>query len=461
VDKPRSYNSRLRKNQKQGDPDVNEIADLDAEIARIASDPARKQAFELFANGRLADGLKCLTPYPHGWEDSQRIDESSPLWDDKRLLDALTGKFIDGDDDLSLFEKACSQIDLWGASPLEVALRKGTIEAFERALDEVCSPQRRFETAGRELGKGWSSLRFREFMGMSSFSSQGEKFDSLISLAVLLGKSEAAAMMIWKGWNSLTEGRAEPLIWAIQQKTKKNPEKTAAWMQVDPELLLDIPRLLLDHMNLEEAFSNIFKNARKPEPLRKKAMALLDKNPPISHIALGVATRKGDIELLNRLFTQGGDPNCGSHMDTPVLAMLSSNELSTEALQLWLDAGANPMVGSPSPLFKWASYGRDGLIRQAIEKSACPVKLVYEHDGNFYSPPLAMALSRGHVELAKWMIEEQGCSLDHFGENNEETCRSYASGDTLAKLTAFLENASLRNKHKVALSAPRPRETGL
>ena len=126
---------------------MNEIADLDAEIARIASDPARKQAFELFADGRLADGLKCLTPYPQGCKDPKNIDESSSAWEDKRLLDALMSKFIDGDDDLSLFEKACSQIDLWGASPLEVALRKGTIEAFERALDEICSPQRRFETA--------------------------------------------------------------------------------------------------------------------------------------------------------------------------------------------------------------------------------------------------------------------------------------------------------------------------
>lgn len=119
------------------------------------------------------------------------------------------------------------------------------------------------------------------------------------------------------------------------------------------------------------------------------------------------------------------------------------------------------MVGSPSPLYKWASYGRDDLIRQAIEKSACPVKLVYEHDGNFYSPPLAMAMSGGHVELAKWMIEEQGCSLDHFGENDDETCRSYASGDTLAKLTAFLENSSLQNKHKVAISARKPDRSGL
>jgi hypothetical protein len=453
---------------------VYEIGDRNKEIERIASCPARKEAFEMFAEGRLSDGLKCLTPYPGSVSKPEKVEESQGCWEDERLFTALMNDFFDQKDDerdLSFFDKANQQVDLWGASPLEVALRRGTSETFRRALDEVCSPKRRFEIAGRQLGKGWTSLQIREFAGGTRFFSRSSSFDSLIFLAMLLGKSEEQAMMLGKGWHTLADGGADYLISQTQALISDKPEKTAAWMDVDIERLNEIPSQLVTLMNLEKSLIDACKSARTSQILIRKASEALDNNPPVGSSPLLAATHKNELELLARLFKQGGNPNAVDATGVPVFAAINLKNLSSEALQIWLNAGANPMSCEPkvpfghrefiSALYNWCLHGRLDLISQAIKSEVCPVKFVFEHKGDFYSPPLAAALKRGHVDLAKWLIEEQGCSLDHFGELSGKTCRSYALGKTKAHLTALLEESAMRNKHKAALSTPRPPIGGL
>lgn len=445
---------------------VEEIVDLDAEIARVASNPTRKQALDLFAEGRLADGLKCLKPYPQGWADSMSIEESRGFWEDTHLNNAIVSIFYDTND-LSLFGKANFQIELWGASPLEIALRKGTPEAFERALDEACSPKRRFETAGKDIGRGWSSLTFRELVNGTNFFGVGKGFDSLFLLALLLGKTDAANLIIRKGWHSLTNEGSLNLLDKIKAQARENTDETVAWMQIDAARLTEAASRLNGVWKLEEMMNDDFDSTRRKDTLLKKTEGLLAQNAPVNYFSLGVATEKNALELLNKLFEHGGDPNCRYHTGIPMLASLDSKKLSSEALQIWLDYGANPSLGEnpsepfgnrrcPSAIYEWVSEGRLDLIRQATKNAACSVKLFNEVDGDFYSLPLVLALARSHVELAKWMIEEQGCSLEHFGENSNTTCRSYASDKTLAKLTALLHETALRNKHKDALSKPRP-----
>jgi len=138
-----------------------------------------------------------------------------------------------------------------------------------------------------------------------------------------------------------------------------------------------------------------------------------------------------------------------------MLARVESSALSEQALQAWLDYGANPTRGfdsdspfgdgmNPSALYQWTWEGRFDLVRQAVERAACPVPLHYKAYSQTYAPLLAVALARNHVDLAVWMILEQGCELDHLDDAEGRPCREFGKGDAFAEVVSRIERVDFK-----------------
>lgn len=448
--------------------------DPERDIAALAAYAPRRDAVRMVVEGRIGDYLKWARGdgFVAAWgtpmeERSASVDEESEIPLDSALEERFWQRVKDIEGALNqlcreqeLVEIASAAIPHFGASPLEIALRSGNFDVFERVLRHLCRPERTFARGyDGERGGGWTTLKPR-LQRVRSTEAEIElhlafrKPDMpLLLLAVLLGDFMAANLMLQQGWapeGGWAYGDLINAVGRIHQAIKKDPAFEDVVVTT-----LDIPRGTLDaatdwlvkRANLAGELKELF-GETDDTAVRDKALKLLDQGAPVGYYPLAVTTENNDLDMLRRLFAVGANPNCQYKTGVAMLARIDAKTLTPEALQIWLDAGANPTHGmdsgapfggglNPSALSSWAWEGRRDLIEQATTKAAAPVPLSYQADGNIYAPLLATALSRGHLELAVWLICKQGLSLDHLHDwDGGEPCRNYATPEFLAQVEA-------------------------
>jgi len=98
---------------------------------------------------------------------------------------------------------AVREIELWGASPLEIALVKGSPEAFEQALSYWVDPKLRFATGETVQQPIWWTMIFRIYANYELCADLEpmdlEAGQTLLLLALMLGKTEQAEAMVRSG----------------------------------------------------------------------------------------------------------------------------------------------------------------------------------------------------------------------------------------------------------------------
>lgn len=449
------------------------------DIAALAAYAPRREAIRLIIEGHIDDYLKWARGdgfvAARGTTMEKRgasvdLESEIPLdgalrtriW---RSADGIEGALEQIQHEQEFVGIASEAIPYFGASPLEIALRSGNFAGIECVVRYLTSPKMTFARGYHGTrGGGWKTL----YSGLRRASSTeaGVKLQvdfskpdtPLILLAVLLGDLRSANLMLQLGWAPEGEWAYGDLcssVSRIQQEIKKDPAfedvVTAAF---------DIPRgttgaatnWLLKRANLSQELEDLFDEADYAA-IREKVMKLLVQGTHVGYYPLSVATENNDLEMLRRLFAAGANPNCRYKTGVAMLARIDAKRLTPEALQIWLDAGANPTHGmdsdtpfgdglNPSALSAWAWNGRRDLIEQAVEKAVSPVPLSYQYEGNTYAPLLATALSQGHLDLAFWLVSKKGLSLDALDDGNGEACRDFATPEFLAQAEAAVAGES-------------------
>jgi hypothetical protein len=348
------------------------------------------------------------------------------------------------------------------STPLQFLVEAGSVEALDAALALWSSPAERFARGFEEPEYGWNFVT-KTLEPDRIFAAMRRLPLWLLAFALLLGRFEHADAMVRHGY-----GTDDVWVW--------DEWRVAIWKLKDRrDALRDIlgAEPLVDEAcewvrNRQQALNELDKAMEAKEwtpEASAKAMELLDRNVAPGPDHLAAATEHGDRELLLKMFAQGGDPNCRYKTGVPMLARMDSKELTPELLQIWLDAGARPTMGPhadepfghgmcPSALYQWVWEGATELVIQACSKAADPVELRLSSDGKPWSPLLALALSRGHRELVRWMIEEKGCSLEDLADDGESPCSEYGAQETKDFAFAMQERRELMSDPAPSTAPP-------
>lgn len=462
------------------------------DVASLAAYEPRAQALRWLAEGRIeeyldwAAGDGYLAAYGRPDEHPQlsgraahRNALSSSLSLDWALIDERGDLLNTAGTRLAL-----DSIELFGASPLEMVLALGSPDAFERALSYWTDPKAQFDAPRqRDRLNLSSSLMLYRSLANAKTLAMGNEFPRhghfLLLHAVLLGKFEQAEGLVrlglspadssewdecadaWRILASLADADLEEVSGFPREKLREAHK----WFQAKSRLAADLDNALKLPEQLEGKDL-----AAAREQAAQKAMALLDQGAPVGAFALSRASAWGDLALLERMFKSGANPNQRSGSGVPLLALVDSSKLTEPVLQMWLDYGANPTMGPgaespfgsgmcPSPLYQWAFEGKLDLIKQAATRAVGHVPLRFtDNRGNTYAELLAVALWKGHVELAHWLIAEGGCRLDDLEEDRGEPCSAMAKPDVLAKVIALLDKDAVSGSARIPVDLKEERQ---
>lgn len=331
---------------------------------------------------------------------------------------------------------ACQEVDHYGESPLEIALRECDAPTFAKALNHLTEPARNFAAGknSRIRGSGWTSFKTRLYLAEMDIFPQISLNDSftadLIALALILGKTEHAEVCLRKGWVP-DDGETLSGIGRSMNAVKAlGPEFAKQVLQIENPKWDEAKKWLYDKEKLGGALDDVLEEFQKREDWRKQAVDILDKSPPISAYALTQATVIGDLNLLQRLFELGGNPNATLTSGMQVLCGASKTSITPEIARLWLERGANPThhpsseepFGSefnPSVLRQWACMGRVDLFMLAKELAAGALAFHYPHGRKNYSPLLAETILQNHDDLTVWLYKEGGIPLRTRDESDD------------------------------------------
>jgi hypothetical protein len=458
------------------------------DIAALAAYQPRQAAIQMIIDGRIDDYFVWAQDKSHFavWGEPvdgtlSRPDETSAFPVDDELLgriyDSTTGLRSHNRKQkrLKLWDEATKAIPYFNASPLEIALRSGCMTSLEVLLKRLTSPEKRFADGRNGVrGEGWASLLFRskalltdeeDNLSLVEWGCSSSNLKPLIMLACLLGNFEAAALMQRHGWAPNNEFEYADLYALLNQAGQAFTE--APELEDLVALKLDIPKGTFNQAGdwlwncgqMASKLEDLFGEKKDYPGIREKVFALLDEGAPVGYFSLAVATEHNDLEMLRRLFDSGGDPNAVYRTGWSILAKINSKKLSAEALQIWLDRGSSPInhmdADSPydlSALVQWAWEGRLDLIRQSVDQAAGPVPLTYERNIQLddddspkvvktFSPLLASALSKGHLELVVWLLRDKKLSLDDWDDwdgGRWEPCHTFASTTFLSEVKTAL-----------------------
>jgi hypothetical protein len=351
------------------------------------------------------------------------------------------------------------------ASPLEIVLRTAGADAFARAVDAMADPKRTFLLPPGEIGGGWTSPLERPYPKgkgkAASDEARGTMAASrcdLLGLALILGKTGQAVHMVRRGWapRGYQWGKFRDDMEEAADRAPKAVAALAGLPEADFGAALDwVDGVRWRGGRIDDSFE-----PRKNDPLNiRELRGLLERGADVDGFCLYQALLNGDAERIGLLLENGASPNALVGIGVPLLARIDSKRLTPESLQACLDAGAWPGLPPgaefdfgdgmmPSPLYQWAFDGRLDLIAQAVERAAGPVPVLYEAkdgDGEIqtWCPLLAVALSRGHAEIADWLISK-GASLDHLDDESGDPCGSFASAETMARLGEIMAERAER-----------------
>lgn len=452
------------------------------DIAALARYAPRKQAIEWILDGRIEDYLD--------WELSDgyvaAVGETAPkaserdrrraLFSPMRLDSALSNERFHGLPDSYLSKgdlAARSSIDYFLESPMVIALRGGSDAAFEKCIAAWGSPVRRFSDVDDYGLMAVISFPFVDF-NSPSFRAilrivKGAYWDLLL-LALMLGRTDRAEAMVRCGMCP-----TDNMEWASFH------DRVINWKQTDSRTVSSISQV--DHVEWKPITDWSWRKVMLAQELDEEldrsrhsgsvdAMAagqiileFVEKGASIGYMELANATEWGRLDLLRKLFASGGDPNIRYKTGISTLARMNQEKLTPEAVKVWLEAGANPLfcrereiieVSSLSlgALYNFAWSGRLDLVQICCETACGPVPLSHDHDGVRYSPFLAVALSKGHKDLAVWMIDQKGCRLDDLDPDTESPCRKLASPELLGEVNAEVQRIAMRGDREIRAGKP-------
>lgn len=343
---------------------------------------------------------------------------------------------LDLQDDDAKTSAATSKVPWSLASPLEIALRldkPGSVAALCEVLKENT-----FRRGYNILGGGWTSWIALDRKDRESIPWGSEKlFGSLLALCLLNHDWESYRKLILAGFNEEQvncflflgpekEHMEDPFPRVLQHFGAIHPKFSNEAMEFLKQRADSYSRL----QELCESREGLDASAAKA--WRAQVKNVLRESPWIDYWPLFVATENREWGLLKQLFQQGGDPNCRYKTGVPGLARVST-ALTPKGLQIWLDAGANPIMGfdgdepygtemCPSPLYEMVWERQLKFVRQMVENTRGNVPLQYEREGKVYSPMLALAVSRKASEVVKWLLEK-GVSPDACDEQSGKSIR--------------------------------------
>lgn len=452
------------------------------DIAALASYAPRKQAIEWILDGciedyldwELSDGYVAAEgkPAPRSSERDRRRALFKPM----QLDNVLAFDRSDGllDSKLSQADLAAhSTIDHFLESPMMIALRSGSDAAFERCLETWGSPARRFFDVDdygvlEVMSVSFVNYKSPNLSAIIEFG-RGAYWDLLI-LAFMVGKPDRAEAMVRCGMCP-----TDSMEWASFH------DRVVKWKKADSNVVSHFVRVgqvdwkpIIDwawkKVELTQELDDELDRVRRSESSEAMAagqviMEFVERGATVGYMELANATQWGNLDLLRKLFALGGDPNIRYKTGVSTLARISQEELTPEALKVWLEAGANPLfcreheiidVSSISrgALYNFVWAGRLDLVQTCCDASCGPVPLSCDREGARYSPFLAVALSKGHRDLAVWMITKKRCKLGDLDPDTGSPCRELASPDLLEEVESEVQRISMRGDREIRAGKP-------
>ena len=458
---------------------------FELDIEALCSYGPRNQAIQWLSDGdvetyldwALGDGYWAAHAEESG--DASQTTRRSELFNAIPLDRALIGKRLEGcayAAQEGLIAIAMKKVGHLMQSPLEIVLRQGSVEAFDLALRAWSSPERRFADPLNRAGEclGWSSLHINaESVPALKMLARKWFAHSLIPLAFMLGREDHLKAMIRHGmhpvnglgWHALAIEVANLCKVSSHDLELASGFDLATW-----ESAARWTASMAKRVRSTEEIASSKSNGSKQGSARQAIeaiQALLDQGTAVSQRVVEDSTRWGDEVWLRSLFAKGGNSNSLNEVRVQSFAGLDTKSLKKEAAQVWLEHGANPTLGEdsegpfgtrerPSAIYKYIEAGRLDLLRLAAAKSLGPIAFNRVVDGQTYAQPLALALSNGRKDIVQWLIEEQGCSLDHLEEETGEPCREYGEGDVLAAAMAAEERVAIGDLPQVLPGTRKP-----
>ncbi|QDL55001.1 hypothetical protein [Rhodoferax aquaticus] len=474
-----------------------------SDIASLQSYAPRQAALDLLAQGcmeefldwELGEGYVAANGEPKQVEERFAVaTRRQALLNELALDGALYGRISDvaqGKEEDALLRLALERIPYLFASPLEIALRTAPIEAFEKTLLSWSSPERRFFgiDGSSKDGHGWQSFSIRSSILDKKQSSralfdigQRLKRHSLLTLALLLGKTEHAVALCRHGLRPDSQNEWDDVFSALQSFKGLTPDQQT-WLTgcVEPKTIQAI-EWLIEQDNLFNAMEEAAEELEAPQGIPKLG-ELLDQGASFSYYPMIKAMEWGQLDLLERMFKSGGNPNVTYKSGAPLMARIAGDEYFTlEALDLFLKYGTNPTMGEGaesyfgdgwnlSALASFVWSGRFEHLKKACDGPVAPIALRRDKAGYepsfgdtkkkskkpkvYYSQMLALALQKDHGAMAAWMIQKHGCRLDDLEPENGEPCSAFGQGDTIEEAKA----AQLQAEMKASLPKPELRTT--
>jgi len=370
----------------------------------------------------------------------------------------------------SLSRKGFESVQDWMASPLEILLRRGTADGFKRVIRYLTSPEIRFKfpVMHEEFGNAWTSAGYLLIAhGQHNWKYKNEVINShsLLSLALCLGMLDRADTLARSGIcpKGSEQWHEFGLAFAVLSSLPRATLNKVVGQPIDDRALSRstdwIEHKRVASMSMEEACEQPGTNESLIKAAVDKAYAALEQAAGFDYLPLARACEWGRPDLLRALFAAGADPNSLYQTRISALCRIETKRITPEILSIWLEAGANPRrIGgedflavqgfgtaySPSALYQWTWAGRLDLVELACDKGIEPIDLTYEYEGRTYAPLLALALHRGHGEIAAWMIEQKACRLDHHCPDDDVACREYGQGDALSAAEAAEERLGMQ-----------------
>ena len=386
----------------------------------------------------------------------------------------------------SLPRKGFESVQDWMASPLEILLRRGAADRFKSVIRRLTNPEIRFKFPAihEEFGNAWASLGYLlNAHGQHNWKYKNEVVNnnSLLSLALCLGMLDRADMLARSGICPIGSEQWHEfgLAFAVLSSLPRATLNKVVGQPIDDRTLSRatdwIEHKRIASMSMEDACEQPGTNESLIKAAVDKAYAALEQAAGFDYLPLARACEWGRPDLLRALFAAGADPNSICKTGVPALCRIETKHITPDVLAIWLEAGVNPCrfggqefmdaqsfgTGySPSALYQWTWAGRLDLVKLACDKGFEPIDLNYEYEGRTYAPLLALALHRGHGEIAAWMIEQKACRLEHLCPDDDVACRNFGTGDTLAQSVAAQDRVEIgtyvpqskRGRRKVAKS---------
>ncbi|PHM20519.1 MAG: hypothetical protein CK604_06230 [Curvibacter sp. PD_MW3] len=443
-----------------------------ADLAALAAYEPRKRAIQWILEGDFDPYLDWIEGdgyfAAHGKPRELRLDAVGRLRAlfEPMPLDAALAVDRLGDaglDELAQADRIAREaLPRFGQSAFEIAMRADDGKAFSKLLDLWKAPSARYLRGSdpwtKEADwKGFNAHIALKRAGLSRPAFLDRRGWDMLILPFLVGKPERADHMVRAGM-----APKEPFEWASFS------EKAQELAKIDAKLLSELvgseaadparasewgrERGLLAQ-KLEEAAGEA---GSTNEDFARTALAMIEQGAPIGYFALAVASERADLGLLKKLFEAGGDPNCRYKTGVPMLARLNGAELTADTVSVWMKAGCRPTMDpgseepfghgmNPSALYEFTWSGRLDLLKACAEHAQGPLSFTEElRDGSIASDLLALAIDKGHEEVAAWLVEEKGCRLDHLYTGDGEPVRGFAEGKMLARLVAIEERLALK-----------------